>query len=168
MTSPTTINPTALPSLPLDERRELPDTAAIYFVLAGDTVLYIGQSVNVRQRWLAHHRLAQLNEHGGCRIAWMTVDGVSLLNELEQACIAHFQPALNGTNMPGWSPLMGCEKENAPDLSWRTMLRLTPQAAEEVERLAARDATPAATVCRRLVMERLEQLRREGQLGTPS
>jgi len=45
------ITPAALPSLPLDERRALPDTAAIYFVLAGDVVLYIGQSVNMRQRW---------------------------------------------------------------------------------------------------------------------
>ncbi len=40
-----------LPSVPLDERRELPDTSAIYFVLAGDTVLYVGQSVSLRQRW---------------------------------------------------------------------------------------------------------------------
>ncbi len=47
----TTIGLVALPSLPLDERRDLPDTAAIYFVLAGDAVLYVGQSVNVRQRW---------------------------------------------------------------------------------------------------------------------
>jgi len=47
-------------------------------------------------------------------------------------------------------------------------VRLTPQAGAEVERLAARDATPAATVCRRLVMERLEQLRREGHLGGQS
>ncbi len=37
MTSLTAINPTALPSLPLDERRDLPDTAVIYAVLAGDT-----------------------------------------------------------------------------------------------------------------------------------
>jgi hypothetical protein len=28
---------TELPSLPLDERKNLPDTAAISFVLAGDT-----------------------------------------------------------------------------------------------------------------------------------
>jgi len=45
--STATIDPTVLPSLPLDERRGLPDTAAIYFVLAGDTVLYIGQSVSL-------------------------------------------------------------------------------------------------------------------------
>ncbi len=32
-----TITPSELPSLPLDKRSALPDTAAIYFVLAGDT-----------------------------------------------------------------------------------------------------------------------------------
>jgi len=44
MSLPITIMPSELPSLPLDERGALPDTAAIYVVLAGDTVLYIGQS----------------------------------------------------------------------------------------------------------------------------
>jgi len=92
-----TIAPSELPSLPLEGRRDLPDTAAIYFVLAGDTVLYVGQSVNVRQRWAAHHRLAQLNRRGGCRIAWITVDDAGLLDELERACVAHFEPILNDT-----------------------------------------------------------------------
>jgi len=71
MTSLTTINPTALPSLPLDERKRLPGTAAIYFVLSGDTVLYVGKATNLYQRWDAHHRRKQLNEYGTCRIAWM-------------------------------------------------------------------------------------------------
>jgi hypothetical protein len=85
----------SLPSLPLDERRDLPDTAGIYFVMAGDTVLYVDQSVNLRQRWVAHHRLAQLNEHGGCHIAWMQVNDARLLDELERACVAHLSPLLN-------------------------------------------------------------------------
>jgi len=97
----TTIDLATLPSLPLDERRDLPDETAIYFVLAGDTMLYIGQSVNVRQRWAAHHRFAQLNEYGGCRIAWMHVDDARLLDDLEQACRAHFSPILNDTTVPG-------------------------------------------------------------------
>ncbi len=42
-----------LPSLPLDERRDLPDTAAIYFVLVGDTVLYIGQQCWRQSRMLS-------------------------------------------------------------------------------------------------------------------
>ncbi len=89
----------ALPSLALDERRDLPDMAAIYFVLAGDTVLYVGQSISLQQRWVAHHRLSQLNVHGGCRIAWMQVDDVSLLDGLERACIEHFCPTLNNTTV---------------------------------------------------------------------
>ncbi len=39
----------SLPSLPSDDQRELPDTAAIYFVLAGDTVLYISPSLHLNQ-----------------------------------------------------------------------------------------------------------------------
>jgi len=33
----TLIDPTTLPSVPLGERKALPDTAAIYVVMAGDT-----------------------------------------------------------------------------------------------------------------------------------
>jgi len=43
--STATIDPAVLPSLPLDERSALPDTPAIYFVMAGDTVLYGRQAV---------------------------------------------------------------------------------------------------------------------------
>lgn len=42
MTQPATITPSDLPSLALNDRRDLPDTAAIYVVMACDTVLYIG------------------------------------------------------------------------------------------------------------------------------
>ncbi len=48
MNTPSTITLTELPSVPLNERKALPDTAAIYFVLAGDTVLYVGQSMALR------------------------------------------------------------------------------------------------------------------------
>ena len=37
MNTPATIDPTTLPALPLDECRDLPDTPAIYVVMAGDT-----------------------------------------------------------------------------------------------------------------------------------
>jgi len=77
--------------------------AGIYFVLAGDAVLYIGKATNLYQRWDAHHRLKQLNKRGGCRIAWMTVDDAGLLDELEQVCITHFEPVLNREAVPGGS-----------------------------------------------------------------
>jgi len=43
----TTIDPAELPSLPLDERKQLPTNAGVYFVVKDDTVLYIGQAVNL-------------------------------------------------------------------------------------------------------------------------
>jgi len=44
-----TIIPSELSSLPLDERRDLPDTAVICLVLAGGTVLYISPSLHLNQ-----------------------------------------------------------------------------------------------------------------------
>jgi hypothetical protein len=143
---------TMLPSLPLDERRDLPDTPAIYVVMAGDTVLYVGQSVNLRQRWLAHHRFAQLNERGGCRIAWMQVEDASLLDELERACIAHFHPVLND------SPILG---GRGPQIS----VGFRQDDLDDLRDVAEETDTPVATLIRQWTLERLRQAkpRRRGQ-----
>jgi hypothetical protein len=137
-----------LPSLPLEERRDLPDTAAIYFVLAADTVLYIGQSVNVRQRWLAHHRLAQLNEYGGCRIAWMTVDDASLLDDLERACIAHFNPLLNDQDTAGGRTVREGEL-------WFNV-RISAKQKARLDTWARRNGASSSLVMRLLLQEALD------------
>jgi hypothetical protein len=93
-------NLASLPSVPLADRKALPASAAIYFVLSGDTVLYIGQTWSLRQRWAAHHRLDQINEYGACRIAWIQVDDIVLLDDIERACIEHFSPVLNRQSGP--------------------------------------------------------------------
>lgn len=138
-----TVDVLSLPFLLVEERSALPDTAAIYFVLAGDVVLYVGQSVSLRQRWLAHHRLAQLNERGGCRIAWMHVDDARLLDELERACIEHFGPALNGT----------------ADLTRRPQVTvgLEPDDMARLEVVARRKRLPASILVRMWVMEQVER-----------
>jgi hypothetical protein len=42
-----------LPAIAFEDRRNLPDTPAVYFVLDGDNaVLYVGQSISIAQRWL--------------------------------------------------------------------------------------------------------------------
>jgi len=143
MTAPLVL--AALPSLPIEDRHALPDTAAIYVVLAGDTVLYVGQSVNVRQRWLAHHRLKQLNERGACRIAWLTVDDTSLLDELERACIAHFAPVLNGEVTPGGI--------RGPQVT----VGLAPDALSALRQVSLQKGIKPATLVRMWVIERLRQ-----------
>lgn len=161
MTSPTIINPAALPSLPLDEHRGLPNTAAIYFVLAGDTVLYIGQSSSLRQRWLAHHRLQQLNEYGACRIAWMTVEDAGLLDELERACIAHFEPVLNGQKLPKQ------ERPGVAWLTWKAAVTMPPEAGKHLERIAQEMGVQPAVAIRILLLEKLrERAAQEGHIRT--
>ncbi len=159
MNPPITITPSALPSLPLNERRDLPDTAAIYFVLAGNAVLYIGQSVSLQQRWLAHHRFAQLNEYENCRIAWMQVDDASLLDGLEQACIAYFSPVLNREPIPGGA------RPSAPGEAW-VAVRVPESVKEYAEEQARQEDRSVSYVLRRLIIERVDQLEHEqrGQL----
>lgn len=134
-----------LPSLPIEDRRELPDAAAIYFVMTGDTVLYIGQSGRVRQRGIAHHRLAQLNEYGGCRIAWMDVSDASLLEDLEQACIAHFSPVLNGA-------------VQHDDERGALRVRLPRELEAAVKEVARQRLVPPTIALRQLIKERLDQI----------
>lgn len=81
------VNPLTLPSLSLQERRSLPECAAVYFVLnSSDEILYIGGTVNLAQRWLAHHRWYQLVEMGDdIRLAWLECsDTVLLLERADQ------------------------------------------------------------------------------------
>ncbi len=93
-----------LPALPFTERAALPDVPAIYFALSETgEVLYIGKTVRLAHRWAgwAHHRSLQLDALPGVRLAWLTVDVPEVLNAVEQACIAYFQPALNGKRVRG-------------------------------------------------------------------
>lgn len=88
--------PHTLPSLPWDARRELPHIPAIYFVLnVAGTVLYIGRTVSLKQRFLAHHKKAYFLTEGTVHIAWFLCEDVALLDEIERALIRHFRPRLN-------------------------------------------------------------------------
>jgi hypothetical protein len=62
------------PSTAWDQRAALPSAAAIYYVLGqGRGILYVGASKDVRQRWVTHHRRADLTVAGATRIAWQAV-----------------------------------------------------------------------------------------------
>lgn len=92
----TDINPLTLPSLPLHERSQLPSVPGIYFVL--DTfgqVQYIGRSINIRQRWISHHRYLELEGMEFVSIAWLELSDSSLLEDVESALIEYFSPFLN-------------------------------------------------------------------------
>lgn len=101
MFDPSSVTPAALPSVPLDSRRDLPACQGIYFVLSsGGNVLYIGMAKNILSRWRGHPRLTELKQQPGVTISWLHFDGdKGLLYEIERACIEYFNPVLN------WSPV---------------------------------------------------------------
>jgi hypothetical protein len=84
------VNIDDLPSLPLEERSQLPPVPAIYFAIDSlGQVQYIGRSINLQQRWISHHQTRHLD---GARIAWMLVDSIELLPEIEKALVQWFNP----------------------------------------------------------------------------
>lgn len=98
MINPSTIDLTALPSVSLSDRGELPTDPCIYFAINSlGVVQYIGRSANPAKRWENHHRYRALSPMQGVRIAYMHVDP-DLLPQVEAALIEWFNPPLNGRN----------------------------------------------------------------------
>lgn len=57
MIKPVDIQIGELPSVVLADKNQLPKTPSIYFAVnSSGEVLYVGRSVNPRQRWNQHHR----------------------------------------------------------------------------------------------------------------
>ena len=91
-----------LPYLKLADRQRLPECAAIYFASAREQVLYVGMTTNLRNRWLNHHRLPQLeavNEQCEVKLFWLSCNQ-NQLKELETQYIEHYCPTLNQTEVP--------------------------------------------------------------------
>jgi DNA-binding Xre family transcriptional regulator len=138
------IKPLNLPSLPLANKRSLPNISCIYFVLNGDEVIYLGRSTDLRFRWRQHHRYDDLKELPDLRIAWLEVSNTWLLQEIEMALIAWFEPKFNQTlSNPVWIErleyLLANPKNDTSDLPTRKMFcRLAVLMAEKDPQLSQR------------------------------
>ncbi|MGB3208694.1 MAG: helix-turn-helix domain-containing protein [Crinalium sp.] len=96
MINPQSVDLTALPFLPLTDRKLLPEVPAIYFAIDQNNVIqYIGRSVNLKQRWVGHHRYRQLEKMSGIKLVWLEISDVSLLTTIEEVLIDFFDPILN-------------------------------------------------------------------------
>jgi hypothetical protein len=92
----------ALPRVSFAERRHLPSVPGIYFALAAEgQALYIGQAVDIRERWVGHARLRQLRDLRCASIAWRVEEDHEDRLWLEWDCINKLKPVLNGTTIPG-------------------------------------------------------------------
>lgn len=90
-----TVSVAGLPSKPLAERASFPTCACSYVVKAGDKVLYVGQTQNLRQRWVAHHLLSELAQHKDVRVSWYECRTKYEREFYEQSAIELFKPPYN-------------------------------------------------------------------------
>ena len=58
-----------LPSIPIEERRDLPCERAVYLIWAGERLLSFGQTANLNQRIRSHPKLVQFLDDEA-RISW--------------------------------------------------------------------------------------------------
>jgi putative transcriptional regulator len=99
--APHQINPSELPSLPLEQFKQLPNKSVVYLVLTSDRkILYIGYSKNLRTRWMKHHLKKRLEQMNGVQIAWLELADLSELAATEFAFIKHFSPPFNLKVLP--------------------------------------------------------------------
>lgn len=142
----------ALPSVAFDARRELPDCQGIYFATTVDAVLYIGRAMNINQRWIGHHRKADVARWEGVKLSWLVFDGPpALLDEIERACIEHFNPILNGGSVE-YSPTV------------RVQLVIPADVLDEAKELASIENRSISNMLATLVTEAIKA-RKEAKSG---
>ncbi len=150
------INPLSLPSLPLSERKHLPSCPAIYFVMQGDHILYIGQTTNLAQRWATHNRLKQFAKMvGDIRVAWLECSDTTLLRKVEAALIEQFEPELNGGSLAGICPP-------------RTAVYLNEEMQKALERWAGEENRSVSNLAATILMKAIKEHQQENPSASTS
>lgn len=92
-----------LPYYSTDELDLLPQEPGVYFVMMSGSVIYIGKSQNIMQRWSAHHRLEQILGMGDADVHYWLID-LEDTGWVEAEMIDKFCPELNNTPSPTTRP----------------------------------------------------------------
>ena len=134
-----------LPSIALTKRETLPTCSGIYFALSEKgTVLYIGQTHNLRRRWKQHHHMSRLTSLGCQSIAWHSCSSEDM-GQLEWRLIQQLQPVLNSLDAP---PRTIALKESHHK---RMMVYLNDLQYDDIAKLAKDLEIPFAQALRRVI-----------------
>lgn len=71
--------------------KALPESSAIYFVIDGDSVYYVGKAKNLRQRFLNHHKFDEFQSLANPQILWVAVSK-GFLHDAEKLCMDTLTP----------------------------------------------------------------------------
>ncbi|MEH2214662.1 hypothetical protein [Nostoc sp.] len=142
----------SLPSLPLADRNKLPAISAIYLVWSSNRLLYIGKTVNLKSRFLQHHRILQFVEAGtDTRIGWFPV-AVDGLTYVEDSLIELLEPEFNGEAVIG---------------SKLATFRIEPEKWEAFKSLVTNQGTSASAVLDEFIDKCLAERRIASDVSTP-
>jgi predicted GIY-YIG superfamily endonuclease len=84
-----------LPSVSVDSLNWLPSVPAVYFAMNTEGPFYIGQTVNLYNRWHNHEGMPLFANKGVQEIRWIAVDNPSDRLALEKLLIKSYAPAMN-------------------------------------------------------------------------
>ncbi len=72
---------------------------AFYFLMRGDECLYVGKSINLRNRWSANEKLSEVESSEGLHLAWQPTPE-SNLDAIERKMIVALKPKYNYNLVP--------------------------------------------------------------------
>lgn len=142
------MNISSLPRLSVLDAKNLPEVPCVYFVVndAGD-LLYVGSSINLRHRWVSHHRADQTRQEKA-HIAWM-VANEDQIREEEERFIQSLNPLWNDRTANDISGLPPTQR--AYPQSTRTNIYIPDELLERM-RAVAQGRTIAAMVREALIL----------------
>lgn len=139
-----------LPSVPVDRKalKTLPETSGVYFVVdKSNKILYIGKSVNLRQRWIFHHRFHMANQISECRVFFFETPKDVSIDSLEESLIDIFRPEWNGKEI---------DKEHLPRHLKSDVLvaRVSPKVKKLAEMMAKMENRNLSNFIETLILEK--------------
>jgi len=112
--------PDVLPSVFIDELKELPRSSACYLWTADNTVLYVGLTSNMHWRWnnSKPHKLPQLLKKGAERLSWITLKKAPSFEDMEDDA-----KILEATLIQLYAPPLNVEYHPAKSFIWKDKKR---------------------------------------------
>lgn len=108
------------------ERGALPKCSGVYFVTEDGQIVYVGQSVNVKRRFIHHHRAVDFAELSDPKVYWQSCSEEEL-QQTERDYINKFNPRLNVGSVTGgkregagWPKMFRAAKGNFLVLEYKT------------------------------------------------
>ena len=85
----------ALPSCAYDSRRYLPRITAVYFILSGDDVLYVGSALCLRTRCKSHEAAKKVADRRWLKVAFLPTRDYTKTSLMEKGFVNLLRPPLN-------------------------------------------------------------------------